>query len=286
MRCIDLSALEIFRTVVHEGGVVRAANRLHRVQSNVTTRIKQLEQRLGVALFHRSGRSLVLTESGETLLVYAERLLKLADEAENATRSVPSHGVLKLGSMESTAASRLPEILSQFHQNNIDTKLQIQTGTTAALVKKVTDYQLEAAFVGEPVPVNGLQSRPVFTEELVLVTAKGHQAVRRPGDLKNSTMLAFAVGCSYRSRLESWFSSHQTTPDETIELASYQAIIACAAAGTGCGLVPVSVLDTLLASREVERHTLPKAIGANRTHLVWADPPSPRLQKFFDVFLG
>ena len=59
MRSIDLDSLEIFRTVVQEGGVIRAANKLHRVQSNVTTRIKQLEQRLGRSLFRKQGRGLV-----------------------------------------------------------------------------------------------------------------------------------------------------------------------------------------------------------------------------------
>ena len=111
MRTFDLDALEIFRAVVREGGIIRAAEHLHRVQSNVTTRIKQLEQRLGVALFRRQGRTLALTAAGEALLVHAERLLRLADEAERELRAEPARGPLRLGSMESTAGSRLPKVL-------------------------------------------------------------------------------------------------------------------------------------------------------------------------------
>src|SRR5437868_6130885 len=77
-RIMDLAALAIFRAVVRENGVTRAAAKLHRVQSNVTTRIKQLEEELGAALFVRDGRRLVLTPAGHTLLPYAERLLALA----------------------------------------------------------------------------------------------------------------------------------------------------------------------------------------------------------------
>jgi len=284
MRSIDLYSLEIFRAVVREGGIVRAASHLNRVQSNVTTRIKQMEQKLGVALFRRHGRSLVLTEAGDTLLVYAERLLQLADEAETATQSAPMHGTLKIGAMESTAASRLPVLLSEFHQQNTKIKLQIQTGTTAELVRKVTDFRLEAAFVGEPVPENGLQSKQVFTEELVLVTAKGHKVVKNPSDLENKTMLAFGEGCSYRKRLESWFSSHGVIPEQTIDLTSYQAIIASASAGAGCSMVPVSVLDTLLVAREIERHALPKAFSVNHTHLVWNNQPAAKLKALLDIF--
>src|ERR1700744_5529108 len=80
-RIMDLAALAIFRAVVRENGVTRAAAKLNRVQSNVTTRIKQLEEQLGVELFVRDGRRLGLTPAGETLLPYAERLLALAHEA-------------------------------------------------------------------------------------------------------------------------------------------------------------------------------------------------------------
>ena len=68
MRTIDLESLKIFRTVVHEGGVVRAANKLNRVQSNVTKRIRQLEEHLGTRLFRRVGRFIRLTAEGQTLL--------------------------------------------------------------------------------------------------------------------------------------------------------------------------------------------------------------------------
>ena len=80
---MDLAALEIFRTVVEAGGITRAATRLHRVQSNVTTRIRQLEQSLGVELFLRDGKRMVLTPAGQTLFDYARRILQLSDEARH-----------------------------------------------------------------------------------------------------------------------------------------------------------------------------------------------------------
>src|SRR5919112_6626780 len=100
MRMMDLDDLQIFRCVVREGGVTRAAGRLHRVPSNVTTRIRQLEERLAVSLFRRQGRNLVLTEAGRTLLGHAEKLLDLADLAEQELRSGVVGGLLRLGSLE------------------------------------------------------------------------------------------------------------------------------------------------------------------------------------------
>src|SRR5215831_5793740 len=93
-RCMDLSDLRIFSTVVRQGGVTRAAERLHRVQSNVTTRIRQLEENLGVALFIREGKRLHLAPSGQMLLGYADRLLALADETRHALQDSRPRGLL------------------------------------------------------------------------------------------------------------------------------------------------------------------------------------------------
>ncbi|HET7669917.1 MAG TPA: LysR family transcriptional regulator, partial [Burkholderiales bacterium] len=100
---MDLVELKIFKTVAEQGGITKAAAALHRVQSNVTTRVKQLEERLGAKLFHRHGRKLVLSSEGKVLLAYADRLLSLSSEAQAAIKGNAPHGVFRLGSLESTA---------------------------------------------------------------------------------------------------------------------------------------------------------------------------------------
>lgn len=113
---MDLSSLEIFRAVAGEASVTRAAQRLQRAQSNVTTRIRQLEEDLGVELFLRDGKRMSLTERGSQFLAYAEQLLALADEARQSMHPAEPGGRLRLGSMESTAASRLPALLATYHK--------------------------------------------------------------------------------------------------------------------------------------------------------------------------
>src|SRR4051794_2708775 len=172
MRTIDLDSLDIFRAVVEEGGIIRAAGKLNRVQSNVTTRIKQLEERLGLALFRRQGRSLVLSPEGQLLLSYAQRLFRLADEAESELRTGKPMGVFRIGSLESTAGSRLAPILSRFHRLYPGVVVELVTGTTGALIQRVSNFEIEAAFVSEPFTAPGLESMKAFEEELVLITAK------------------------------------------------------------------------------------------------------------------
>jgi DNA-binding transcriptional LysR family regulator len=286
MRTIDLESLEIFHAVVQEGGIVRAAGKLNRVQSNVTTRIKQLEEKLGLALFRRQGRSLVLSPEGELLLSYAQRLFRLADEAESELRSGKPMGVFRIGSLESTAGSRLAPILSRFHKLYPAVVVELVTGTTGALIQRVTNFEIEAAFVSEPFTAPGLQGMKAFEEELVLITSKEVGNITKATQLSGSTLIAFANGCSYRKRLEEWLGASGVMPARTLEFGSYQAMIACVAAGTGFALVPRSLLVALKAAGDVRQHEVPPRVRRNHTHLVWNGSPSPALERLQRLVSG
>jgi DNA-binding transcriptional LysR family regulator len=264
-----LVSLQIFKAVAESGGITRAAARLHRVQSNITTRVKQLEASLGAQLFHRHRRRLELSPEGRTLLAYAERLLALSSEARAALRSGAPRGVLRIGSLESTAATRLPPVLSRYHLAYPEVRLEMVTGTSGALVGKVLAGELEAAFVAEPFTAQGLELQHAFSEELVLIAPKGFAAIRSARDAAHLPVLAFAAGCSYRLRLESWLGRAGVSPERVMEYGSYHAIVACVAAGCGIAVVPRSVIRVLRPEREVRIHPLPKEIAASTTQLVW-----------------
>jgi DNA-binding transcriptional LysR family regulator len=283
MRTMDLDDLDIFRCVVREGGITRAATRLHRVPSNVTTRIKQFEERLGVPLFRRQGRSLALTDAGRALLVHAERLLQIANEAEQDIRSGVVRGGLRIGSLESTAGVRLPPVLSSFHARYPDVSIELQTATTGALLERLQAFEFEAAFVSEPFEKGRLSSRVVFVEELVLITATSDAPPRRASDLNGRTLVAFPHGCSYRRRLLEWVAEAGFSAGRTLELASYHAIVACVAAGAGVAIVPAQVLDQTVAGSAVARHPLPARLRVNRTHLVWFGDPSVPLRALLEL---
>jgi DNA-binding transcriptional LysR family regulator len=266
---MDLVELKIFKAVAEQGGVTRAAAALHRVQSNVTTRVKQLEERLGTQLFHRQGRRLVLSAEGKLLLGYAERLLRLSAEAQSALQGRAPRGVLKIGALESTAATRLAPVLARYHRAHPAVGLELVTGTTGALLDKVHREELEAAFVAEPFAAGGLALRHVFTEELVLITPTEHVPVRSPKDIERRTILAFATGCSYRRRLEDWLARSNIVAERVMEYGSYHAIVACTAAGGGIAVVPKSVLRATGMEAQVMQHAMPARVARAKTMLVW-----------------
>ena len=278
MTGLDLRALEIFRAVAVEGSVSRAAQKLNRVQSNVSTRIKQLEQHLEKNLFERRNRGLTLTEDGILLLAYAERLLQLSTEAAEALNRGKPHGTFRLGTMESTAAARLPDTLSRYHADYPDVRIELETGTTGGLLDRLQAHDVEAVFVAEPVAIEGIATAPIFAESLVLVAPKSFPPLNRPDAISGRTIVAFETGCAYRRYLEDWILEAGIVPGNIITVGSYIAILACVAAGTGYAVVPQSVLDVVATEGEFQLHPLPGRYSRIKTLLAWrADYSSAKL---------
>ena len=280
---MELSELRVFRAVVRQGGVTRASEHLGRVQSAVTSRIQQLEEKLDLKLFYRQGRKMVLTPSGRTLLDYADKLLALADEAEAALHSGSPHGVFRLGSMESTAAVRLPAPLATFSQKYPDVELEMQTGNPVMLMEALRQGKIDAAFIAEPVSNKEFDHITAFTETPVIVTADTHPPIGGPYGCP-STVLVFEQGCPHRKLLEIWFAAQSDAPGRTLEMGSYHAMLGCVLAGMGAALVPQSVIDTFPEAKRLRITALPKGSNRLRTTFAWPKgAPSPNVAALRDI---
>ena len=285
---MDLSDLKIFSAVVREGGVTRAAERLHRVQSNVTTRIRQLEDDIGVSLFIREGKRLHLSPAGQVLLDYADRLLALADEARSAVQDPRPRGLFRLGAMESTAAVRLPGPVSEYHRLYPEVVFELRTGNPPSLSKAILAGELDAALVTLPIADALFEKVAVFEEEPVIVSAAGTPAIGKARERQEEyfpqTMIAFEHGCPHRKRLEDWYALRDQMPERTIELGSYHAMLGCVAAGMGVALLPKSVLTTFPESKRLRVHRLPPGENRAETYLIWRKGAgSPKIQALRDL---
>ena len=281
---MDLGDLHIFRTVVQAGGVTRAAEKLNRVQSNVTTRVRQLEADLGVELFVRDGKKLHLSSAGRLLLDYADRLLDLAQEAREAVHDAKPRGLLRLGSMESTASVRLPVPMNEYLSRYPEVSLELRIGTPRELAAAVREGELDAALVAEPIPDAPFEKIPLYDEELVIIAAANHPPVRSPRDVSGRPVLAFEAGCPYRQYMEDWFASSGEMSDRVIETSSYHAILGCAVAGMGISMVPRIVLKTFPDVKLLSVHTPPPEFNIAPTVFIRRKGAvSPKLTALIEV---
>jgi len=257
---MELSDLKTFAAVARCGGITRAAGELNTVQSNVTNRIRALETEIGTPLFERHARGMTLTDAGRRLLPYADRLNALSNEALAAARDDGvAKGPLAIGSMETTAAVRLPPLLAQFHQRHPEVQLSLRTGPTALLAEAVIANALDGAFVAGPIDHPDLMSTVAFNEELVLLTARRWKtlaALRAGTPASGPTILVFRTGCSYRQRLEQLMSELGWPTAARLEFGTLDGIIGCVAADMGVTLLPRAVAERSDQAGIVRMHTL------------------------------
>jgi LysR family transcriptional regulator, cell division regulator len=257
---VELTDLATFSAVARNGGITRAAEELNTVQSNVTQRVKALEAEIGTALFERHSRGMTLTGAGRRLLPYAQRMAALSREAVLAARDDGEpKGPLAIGSLETTAAVRLPMLLAEFHRRFPAVRLTLKTATTADLVAAVLDGAIDGAFVAGPIEHADLTSTLAFREELVLVSAKrfNNLAALRAGTPESGpTALVFRTGCTYRQRLEQIFVEFGWPSAARFELGTLDGMIGCVAADMGVTLLPRAVVERSAMIGNVSIHAL------------------------------
>ena len=265
---MDAGDLAVFAAAAEAGGITKAAETLHTVQSNVTQRIRRLEAELGVPLFNRHSRGVTLTSAGTQLLPYAERIGRLLHEAKQAAADGPTaRGRIVIGALESATAVRLPPVLAAYGAACPEVDIEIDTGTTAALVDAVLARRLEAAFVAGAVSHPELLAIPMVEEELVVVTAPWVRALDRlaAAQLK---LIVFRSGCSYRTRLEALLAERGITNARRLEFGTLDGIIGCVGAGIGVTLLPRIVVAKAASEGRIALHRLPREAARIETVLI------------------
>lgn len=281
---MDLTQLEMFNAVARTGSITQAAQQVHRVPSNLTTRIRQLEADLGVDLFIRENQRLRLSPAGHSFLHYSQQILALVDEARSVVAGDEPQGLFSLGALESTAAVRIPVTLADYNQRYPRIQFDLATGPSGTMIDGVIDGRLSAAFVDGPVMHPGLEGIPVYREEMMLVAPAGHPPVTRAAEVNGMSIYAFRANCSYRRHFESWFQADHATPGRIHEMESYHGMLACVIAGAGLALMPRSMLESMPGHHQVSAWPLAENWRWLTTWLVWRRGAKTRpLEAFIDL---
>lgn len=260
--------LETFKSVVDEGGVLNAASALGCAQSNVTARLKQLEQTLDVPLFDRKGKRLQLNEAGKRYLPYAVRILDLIEEAALSARTEgPAYRRIRVGTMESSAAMHIPAALAGLRKTYPDLDLKLEVGAEPALSDMLVQHRIDLAVTARVVERPGLQYLPGFEEPLVVVAREQpcKQLVR--ASTQSLTLLAFVEGCPYRSIAQRWLEGRGVACEQVLSFGTFGAILGCAAAGMGVAVVPRRLVEGLLEAAGLHSYS-PRDLPAATSYFV------------------
>jgi len=255
---MDLSQLEVFLAVAREGRFSRAAEKLYRTQSAVSQSIRKLEGEIGEPLFDRSSRDGLLTDAGRVLQEYAERLLNLRNDAQEALVELRElhKGKLAIAANEFTALYLLP-VLAEFRRLHPMIKVTVQRALGSHIPDDVLRHNSELGVLTYDPQEPQLHSVVVYLDELIFVVPPSHPlAGERQVSIRQlgaESFVAHIVSSPYREKVIQTFKRHKTPLHMDIELPTLQAIKRFVAMGNGVALLPEISVENELARGELVR---------------------------------
>jgi DNA-binding transcriptional LysR family regulator len=237
--------LRTFLAVRKHRSYTRAAEEVFLSQPAVSRQVRQLEEELGVQLFEQIGKSLHLTDAGETLAVEAEKLLGAMKRTAEAVRFHRSaeHGSIRIGASTTPGFYMLPNILGRFHRRFPKVTLHYTVENSSRIERMIVRNELDLGFVGARLPNEDLDLEPLLEDEIVCYTSPSHRLgkARRfaPNSLEDELWLIREKGSATRRLFEDWLSSRKAAIRKSIELGCPEACKALVRAGIGLSFMSI-----------------------------------------------
>ncbi|MCB0154117.1 MAG: LysR family transcriptional regulator, partial [Anaerolineae bacterium] len=250
---MELRQLTTFRMIAQTASFSRTASALSYAQSTVSAQIQALEEELGVSLFDRLGKTVVLTEAGQTLLGYAEKILNLVDEAQLAVSSGEElSGSLTISAAETLCAYRLPAVIREFRARYPQVEVTLRMNHGDALEQELREGMLDVAFImAEPFQATNLLVRPLIPEPLLVLAPPNHPLATQPtvtfSDLQNESLILTENTCLYRRMFLRALRTAGVQPTTIMEFHSVEAIKQSVMVGLGLALLPLEAVKNEIA---------------------------------------
>jgi len=245
---MNFNQLRIFHSVAKNKSFTLAAKELYLTQPAVSIQIHLLEEDYGVKFFNRSGKGIQITEEGELLLSYAEKIFNLSDEANEALRQITSlkRGKLKIGSSMTIGAYYLPQLFEIFKLQYPNIVIQMDTGNSHEVIRRILSFQNDLGFIGTDYSDKNLVVIPFIIERLVLIAPPDHELTHKRAilfkDLKRQKMIMREKGSGTMEIIERELKKHGVSVETVMELGSNEAIKQAVEAGLGISIISSNVV--------------------------------------------
>ncbi|EKN71093.1 LysR family transcriptional regulator [Neobacillus bataviensis LMG 21833] len=289
---MEIKQLITFKMAAENLNFTQTAKLLNFAQSSVTAQIKGLESEVGKPLFERLGKRLILTEAGHQFKAYAEKMIRLSEEAKLIVHGGEEQtGTLLIGAQESQCTYRLPPILKEFKTQFPKVKLVFKPAHSDEMAREHLEAGLlDVAFIMDTCKSgDSLKIKPLIKEELLIVASSSHPLLEKsavfPEDLEHETILLTETGCSYRTIFEDFFRSAGVYPLNKIEFGSIEAIKQCVIAGLGIALLPKMAVETDLKMGRMKEIGWENTTAPIYTQIAWHKDKwmTPPLEAFIEL---
>lgn len=257
MDTLNLHQLHTFQIVAKHCSYVRAAEELHFSQPAVSAQIRLLENSLGVKLFEQIGRKTHLTQAGEELYLYSQKIFSLIEETMeviDALRS-PHYGRLSVGADTTVGSYVIPGLLGKFHQSFPAVEISLEVLNRLSLVDALINNRVDMAVMGAVPDDAPVEIEPIGFNSLVLISAPGHRLAGRSDvsikELAREHFLLREPGSGTRAALETALKEAGVPLHISMQVGNNSAIKQGVAASLGIALISRVALDMELETNRI-----------------------------------
>ncbi|WP_427050628.1 LysR family transcriptional regulator [Paenibacillus sp. TC-CSREp1] len=238
---MELSDIDIMLAVGRSGKISQAAKELNYAQSNVTTRIKKLEEEYQVQLFNRSSKGVMPTEKGEQFLAYAARIRNLLyDLEQEMTDPVEPSGTLRIGIVETAASRRFIDILNEYQILYPDVSISLVNATSPKVLRhKIESSELDGAFISGACVTEGLKVEYEMQDTVHIISKRTDPPLETFCQI---SWVVFPQGCPYREITEKFLEEEGLSAKKLIEVSTMENLLSCVESGIAVTIMPCSVV--------------------------------------------
>lgn len=240
---VNFHQFHIFYTVATLASFSKAARKLSISQPAVSIQVRELEKEMGSALLHRMRRGLQLTDTGQVVFAYAQRIFPLADEMQSAVHDIQGlrSGRLTIGSSTTPGEYILPWVIGQFHRRYPEVEISLSIANTQTIVSRIRNRELDLGMAGAPINLRDLATFSYVSDDIVVIAAPDHELAAKAGatlnDLEGQRFVLREQGSATRRAAEEFLAEHGIEIKVIMELGSNEAVKRAVAAGSGLGLI-------------------------------------------------
>lgn len=240
---LEVRHLKLVEMVAKEGGLTKAANRLHVTQSALSHQLRDIEEKLGAPLFLRLNKKMLLTQAGERLLSSAPAVLDELKRAEEDIRQIALHreGILRLSTECYTCYHWLPPVLEPFAREFPRVEVRIVAEATRRPVEALLDGRLDLAITSTVARNQKLMFKPLFKDEMVVIMSPDHPLASRPyvsaKDFASEHLLVYALPKEDLTIYQKVLIPAGVSPKHVSRVELTEAIIEMVKAGLGIGVM-------------------------------------------------
>ncbi|HQU93212.1 MAG TPA: LysR family transcriptional regulator [Pyrinomonadaceae bacterium] len=273
---MEIRQLKAFLAIAEAKTFTAGARRVNVTQAAISMQIRQLEEEVGLQLFTRTPRRVILTEAGEYLLERARKILREHDSAlaEIAEVAGAEYGRLRIGTASGTfAMQQLPGIMQGLKAKFPNSELTVASGTSDRLVDRMMHGELDTAFVSLPVENANITTESIFSDEIVAIAHPDHPLTKEKyisaATLAHENLILGERGGNTRRMIDEFFAAANVKPNVTMELTRQEAINLMVEANLGVGMagaksVAREIRDGKLSSWLIEGAEIKWELGLAR----------------------